>query len=382
MSLSAGYRLGDRGAAVAEIRQKLAMLGLLPQESSALRDLDGADFDEAADRAVRAFQQQRGITVDGVVGPQTYRALDEARWRLGDRILSYRVSAPVAGDDVTSLQQRLLDMGFDPGRVDGIFEVETANALREFQRNVGLQPDGLCGPFTLKALDRLTRTVVGGEPQVLRAEEALARSGAALTGKVVVVDPGHGGRDRGVVANGLEEATLVEDLAYRIEGRLGATGAFAFLTRGPSGEFDQAQRAAFADASDAHLLISLHVDAARTPAANGVATYYYGNERSGIVSPIGRRFAGLVQREIVARTDLLDCGTLPKTWDLLRMTRMPAVRLELGYLTHPRDAARLADPGFRDVVAEAVVVAVQRLFLPPEDDVPTGTFHLPELLVS
>lgn len=382
MSLSAGYRLGDRGAAVAEIRQKLAMLGLLPQESSALRDLDGADFDEAADRAVRAFQQQRGITVDGVVGPQTYRALDEARWRLGDRILSYRVSAPVAGDDVTSLQQRLLDMGFDPGRVDGIFEVETANALREFQRNVGLQPDGLCGPFTLKALDRLTRTVVGGEPQVLRAEEALARSGAALTGKVVVVDPGHGGRDRGVVANGLEEATLVEDLAYRIEGRLGATGAFAFLTRGPSGEFDQAQRAAFADASDAHLLISLHVDAARTPVANGVATYYYGNERSGIVSPIGRRFAGLVQREIVARTDLLDCGTLPKTWDLLRMTRMPAVRLELGYLTHPRDAARLADPGFRDVVAEAVVVAVQRLFLPPEDDVPTGTFHLPELLVS
>ncbi len=52
------------------------------------------------------------------------------------------------------------------------------------------------------------------------------------------------------------------------------------------------------------------------------------------------------------------------TWDLLRRTRMPAVRLDLGYLTNPGDAARLADPSFRDLVAEAIVVAVQRLYLP------------------
>ena len=45
---------------------------------------------------------------------------------------------------------------------------------------------------------------------------------------------------------------------------------------------------------------------------------------------------------------------------------MPAVRLELGYLTNPGDAARLADPAFRDVVAEAIVAAVQRLYLPPD----------------
>ena len=88
-----------------------------------------------------------------------------------------------------------------------------------------------------------------------------------------------------------------------------------------------------------------------------------------------------VQREIVARTDLTDCRTHAKTWDLLRRTRMPAVRIEIGYLTSPRDAARLADPGFRDVVAEAIVVAVQRLYLPAEDDAPTGTLRLPELAV-
>src|ERR1700749_3165957 len=88
------YRRGDSGHAVAEIRAKLTVLGLLEGE---LGQADGvtvtsppdpatAVFDEATDRAVRAFQQQRGISVDGVVGPRTYHALDEARWRLGDRI--------------------------------------------------------------------------------------------------------------------------------------------------------------------------------------------------------------------------------------------------------------------------------------------------------
>jgi N-acetylmuramoyl-L-alanine amidase len=56
---------------------------------------------------------------------------------------------------------------------------------------------------------------------------------------------------------------------------------------------------------------------------------------------------------------------------------MPAVRLELGHLTHPGDAACLADPAFRDTVAEGLLVAVQRLFLPPDLDPPTGVMRLP-----
>ena len=204
MTPSPRYARGDSGPAVAEIRQKLTALGLLTSPGRDLDDPRGARFDDDVDRAVRTFQQQRGITIDGIVGPQTYRVLDEARWRLGDRILSYTVSHLLTGDDVAQLQQRLLDMGFDCGRVDGIFGKDTEAALKEFQRNVGLSVDGTCGPATFKALDRLTRTVVGGAPHALRDEEAIARSGSALSGKVVVIDPGHGGTDRGVVANGLE----------------------------------------------------------------------------------------------------------------------------------------------------------------------------------
>jgi N-acetylmuramoyl-L-alanine amidase len=59
------------------------------------------------------------------------------------------------------------------------------------------------------------------------------------------------------------------------------------------------------------------------------------------------------------------------------MTRMPAVRLELGYLTSPLDRVRLTDPLFRDTVAEGLLVAIQRLYLPQADDPPTGVLRIP-----
>lgn len=376
MSPDRTYRHGDSGPAVAEIRAKLATLGLLPEDDQPVAAAAEAVFDQATDHAVRTFQQQRGILVDGVVGPVTYHALDEARWRLGDRILFYVPARLMAGDDVATLQQRLLDMGFDCGRVDGLFGAETEVALREFQRNIGVTPDGTCGPATLKALDRLSRTVTGGQPHDMRESEAISRAGPTLAGKLVIVDPGQ------LPPGATDEADLMYDLAARVEGRLTATGCSAFLTRGPGTGDDvpsEAERATFANAAGADLLISLHVDSHRNPLASGVATFYYGSDRFGHRSAVGQRFADLAQREICARTDLVDCRTHGMTWDLLRRTRMPAVRIVVGYLTNPGDAARLADAAFRDVVAEAIVVAVQRLYLPPDQDAQTGFLRIPAL---
>ncbi|HEY9412175.1 MAG TPA: N-acetylmuramoyl-L-alanine amidase [Jiangellaceae bacterium] len=370
------YRLGDTGPAIAEIRTKLSQLGLLDDTQPGPHT-----FDEDVDQAVRQFQQERGLIADGVVDPTTYRVLDEARWRLGDRLLSYVVANPQAGDDVISLQRRLTELGFDGGRVDGVFGPRTGEALREFQRNVGLPADGTCGPSTFKALGRLTPIVTGGRPERLRASEALRQAGKRLPGKIVVIDPGHGGADRGHVGNGLEEAAVVEDLAARIEGRLAATGVQAFLTRGrgSDADLDDIARATFANDTDANLMVSLHVDAHTNPVASGVSTYFYGGDRPGTTSAIGEQFAGIIQREIVARTDLVDCHAHAKTWDLLRHTRMAAVRIDLGYITNEGDAARLSDPDFRDVVAEAVVVAVQRVYLPSGEDAQTGALHLGDL---
>jgi N-acetylmuramoyl-L-alanine amidase len=375
------FRRDDRGPAVAEIRAKLARLGWLSEPAAGTA---GDIFDDVTDRAVRGFQQQRGLRVDGVVGPETYRALDEAHWRLGDRLLSYAVGRPFVGDDVATLQQRLLDMGFDPGRCDGIFGRATDAALKEFQRNVGLRADGNVGPGTLRALEQLRRTVTGGDPSHRREEERLRRGAGSLAGRVVVLDPGHGGDQAGAVAHGLREADIAFDLATRIEGRLGALGVTTYLTRSADSCPADLERAQLANEVAAEIFVSLHLDELASGRASGNTCYFYGAGMPGrdvrqVRSAVGERLADLISREVATRTDLIDGRTHAKSWELLRLTRMPAVRVETGYLSSPSDAARLATPEFRDALAEAVVAGIQRLYLPDHLDIPTGKFRMPAL---
>jgi N-acetylmuramoyl-L-alanine amidase len=318
---------------------------------------------------IRSFQQERGLHVTGELNDATVRALEEARWKLGDRSLYLQPSPMMRGDDVATLQARLTEMGFNAGRVDGIYGVATENAVKEFQKSVGATVDGKCGPATIIALLRLTKTISGGAPAALRESAAQKNRGPALANKVVVLDPGS--------SIGEEEITL--DIAHRIEGRLLALGATVFLTRGSTNNPSENERIAFANKNKADLLISIHTDRHLNPEAQGVATFFYGSDAHGIHSIVGERFASLVQRELSARTDLLNCRTHAKTWDILRLTQSPAIRVDLGYLTNRGDSQRLARPEFRDTVAESFIIAIQRLYLSAEDDAKTGTLRISDL---
>jgi N-acetylmuramoyl-L-alanine amidase len=378
MSADLALRRGDDGPGVGAVRERLVATGDLSDATSTM-------FTEEVEQAVRSFQQRRGLLVDGIVGPQTYRALEAARWRLGDRILLHTPGHLMDGDDVAALQERLLSLGFPCGRVDGVFGWQTDGALRQLQRGVGLRPDGLVGPLTLRALAQLSRAVTGGHPHALREADVVRAAGPNLTGRMVVLDPGHAsepGADHGAQGNGIVESDAVLDLVRRVEGRLAAVGVQVVLTRGLTGNPSEPERAELANTLGADLLLSFHCEAmADRPQANGVACFFYGHpDQHGAWSGVGERLATLVQREIVARTDLTDCRTHPRTWDLLRMTRMPAVRVEVGHLTNQGDAGRLAQPTFRDTIAEAVVVAMQRLYLVDEDDAATGTLNVADVL--
>ncbi|HEX3651100.1 MAG TPA: peptidoglycan-binding protein, partial [Pseudonocardiaceae bacterium] len=156
-------RRGDVGPAVVDVRSTLVSLQLLPESDGPVV----AGFDLALEQAVRAFQQQRGLITDGVVGPATFRALRDATYRLGGRPLAYLVSQPITGDDVFALQERLLELGYDAGRPDGMFGPQTEQALRSFQRDYGLVVDGICGPATLRAFRQLSPMARGGRPVFL-----------------------------------------------------------------------------------------------------------------------------------------------------------------------------------------------------------------------
>jgi N-acetylmuramoyl-L-alanine amidase len=263
-----------------------------------------AEFGAHTEAAVREFQRRRGLRIDGVCGPQTWSALVEAGYRLGDRLM-YRRTPMLRGDDVAELQQRLGALGFDTGRVDGIFGDDTALALSDFQRNVGLTADGILGRSTLDELYRIQARSQGPElVSDVRERETLRRGPRTLHGRRIAL-----GEQGGL---GAAVATIARALA--------GAGADVVDLHHPDGS----RQAADANAVAAGVYLGLRLD----PTASGCASSYYGGSR--YESPGGRRLAELVQETVPAQLFVPDRGAHRMSIPVLRETRMPAVVCELG----------------------------------------------------
>jgi N-acetylmuramoyl-L-alanine amidase len=261
-------------------------------------------FGAHTEGAVKEFQQRRGLRVDGVCGPQTWSALVEAGYQLGDRLL-YRRTPMVRGDDVAELQQRLGALGFDPRRVDGIFGDDTSAALSDFQRNVGLTADGILGHSTLDELYRIQARSQGPElVSDVRERETLRRGPRTLQGRRIALGE-HGGLGAAI-------ATIGRALA--------GAGANVVDLHHPDGS----RQAADANAVAAEVYLGLLLD----PQASGCSSSYYGGYR--YESPGGRRLAELVQATVPAQLCVPDRGAHGMSVPVLRETRMPAVVCELG----------------------------------------------------
>lgn len=178
---------GDRGPAVEDVQKRLLVLGF----DLGPTGVDGV-FWGATLAAVRSFQEQHGLSEDGIVGDETWAALVDATFRMGDRLLYLKLPY-LHGADVRVLQGALNVLGFSSGEPDGIFGAFTERAVGEFQANVGLPADGIAGPETIGALERLRHVWHGkdpGAPAALsvapaRAAEVLRRMSLVL----VCADP-------------------------------------------------------------------------------------------------------------------------------------------------------------------------------------------------
>lgn len=291
-------RRGDRGDAVADLQARLAGVGLRSDDPA-------GTFGKSTADCVRLLQDRRGLPADGVCDPTTWAAIVEAGYRLGDRPL-YRHAPMLRGDDVADLQRRLSALGFDTGRVDGIFGDQTAVALREFQRNAGLTIDGICGRGTLTELDRVT-SPHGDSLLVspLRERFHLTRAGlCGLRGRRIGV-AGAGGFATG--AGALSRA--LRDVGAE---------PLAFYHPDPSRQADEA------NAAGADCVVSLRLD----PEALSCSTAYYSGYR--YESVVSRHLAELVQGELPEAMSLEDGGIRGMALPILRETRMPAIEVFLG----------------------------------------------------
>jgi N-acetylmuramoyl-L-alanine amidase len=171
---------------------------------------------------------------------------------------------------------------------------------------------------------------------------------------VVVIDPGHGGRDPGAVGiGGLREVTVVNDIAPRVAALLQQSGVQVVMTRGADQFVDLAPRVSIAERADADIFVSIHANAISLsrPEVNGAETYYYS-------SAAGRRLAQTIHQSILQRTGIGDRGVREARFYVLRNTSMPSVLVETGFVTGSRDARLLNDPTFRARMAEAIALGI------------------------
>ena len=199
---------GASGPEVAELQRRLRAAGYPTGDDPA------AELAAGTVGALERFQTDHGMPATGVCDQVTWARVVEAEFQLGDRLLCL-VSPMTRGKDVSELQLRLGSLGFDAGRVDGIFGPSTQLAVRDFQRNAGLVADDVCGPDTVMALQRLEgragrstvagvrererlrqlrdglielRLAVGGTPATRHVADALAAKAESLGGAATVLD--------------------------------------------------------------------------------------------------------------------------------------------------------------------------------------------------
>jgi len=182
------------------------------------------------------------------------------------------------------------------------------------------------------------------------------RPSLPLAGLRIVVDPGHGGADRGAChfGDGLIEKQINLDMAFRLEERLGNLGADVHLTRVDDRYVSLDERAAFANRIGAHVLVSLHVNRYPSAVCFGAQTFYYPG------SAEGRRLALLIQDELLRIDPDNYRQALPGHYKVLRLSAMPGALVEIGFITHPGDRRKLADFSYRERVAEAVARGIVR----------------------
>jgi len=171
----------------------------------------------------------------------------------------------------------------------------------------------------------------------------------------VVIDPGHGGPDPGAIGiGGLRETEVVLDVSKRVENLLSQKGVKVRLTRNNEVDLDLPPRVSIANRTDADVFVSIHANASRGKRRdiNGLETFYYAGWR-------GRLLAKNIQKQILkVSPGSPDRGVRQGRYFVIKNTRMPAVLVEIGFLTGRLDARRLEKSIHRKRIAYAITKGI------------------------
>ncbi|HEV7403732.1 MAG TPA: N-acetylmuramoyl-L-alanine amidase [Chthoniobacteraceae bacterium] len=217
----------------------------------------------------------------------------------------------------------------------------------------------------------LTFIITPDDPDAVSPPAPLKRNEFPL----VILDPGHGGRDEGTKWRGLAERELTLDLALRVERLLKIAGFRTMLTRHDDTYVSLEERTRLANNQSGALFVSLHFNSDPTGTSSGIETYYaqekvpIGNDWSwvGIFNksdPLppdsSETLAGAIQTALVSRTEAKNRGIHSKNFYVVHHTRCPSVLIESGFISNAFESQLLSTETYRDLLAQGIVEGLLR----------------------
>lgn len=330
------FSKGDRGDEIVDIQLKLSTLGYKLGPNGA----DGC-FTELTEESIKQFQASRGLSVTGIVDEETWKSLVEATYKLGDRFLYLR-SPFFRGDDVRELQLSLNTLGFNTGKVDGIYGETTERAVREFQRNYGLPSDGIFGPSTFTAIRNLRHLLENKASAIFpdpHRDQASAIS--VFRNRKVAID---------LVMEDVEEAGLIEeevwisrDLGLRLGNLLELLGANVTYIEGVD---------LIAGNGDVDIYVGLRLNYGVSSESRGSIVIY--NNTPGNIGVKSQTLAEIINEELARSLGSRNLGVKSSGLILKAGVNAPAVLVKPLFITNPNERALLSEDVFRQKIAVAV----------------------------
>ena len=298
-----------------DLQRRLSAAGFLAPGSA-----EDSNFCARTHSAVLSFQDSYGLTATGECDEQTWSALIETSWSLGERLLFLR-TPNIRGDDVAELQTQLNRLGFNCGRVDGIYGQSVVDAVSEFQRNMGIAANGICSPEFIEFLKQMG-SQSGDGPGVAAVRESinLGNTDARDDARLVI----------GYFTGGTQLAHAILRRAKQSHPHATSVDADASFQAQAANQF----------AADVYIGCEVSSD-------DGCIIYFY--EVPTFVSVGGRNLALRVAAAVSSRVPELSVRAIGIRHPVLRETRMPAILCSMG----PADMVALTTSSLALAITDA-----------------------------
>ena len=175
-----------------------------------------------------------------------------------------------------------------------------------------------------------------------------------LAGKFIIIDPGHGGSDPGAIRNSSQEKQMTIDIAKKLEQKLKEQGATVFMTRYDDTFVSLNDRVLVTNEKKPDLFVSVHINACEKEDINGIETHYWKDDSLD--------FAKAVHKSLISKINANNRGVIKSRFYVIRHTTVPAILLELGFISNSQECEELLSDERQEKSAEAVCEGIINYF--------------------